>query len=222
MTRKFHFLPLAIVMMSLVLGIKVVDFSFGIEASIAETGSLDQTAPEQEAPGAEDPAAVSEQNGQNPAETDDAAAENGVTQLGVSPSRKEIEYLQKLAERRQELARRARELDDRERLLEAVEKRIVERTASLKQIEQTIAGLLAKHDEREKAQLESLVKIYSAMKPKDAAQIFNNLEEGVLISIVENMKEKTMGAILAKMELNKAKDLTTRLATRKKLPKIEG
>ena len=60
------------------------------------------------------------------------------------------------------------------------------------------------------------------MKAKDAAQIFDSLEEDVLIAIVENMKEKKMGAILAKMNINKAKKLTVKLATRDKLPKIEG
>ena len=118
--------------------------------------------------------------------------------------------------------RRSRELDDREKLLEAVELRIVERTESLKKIKATIEAALAKHAKREKKQLDSLVKIYSAMKPKEAAQIFNNLDEDVLLAIVENMKEKKMGAILAKMNLDKAKKLTVNLATREKLPEIEG
>jgi len=217
MTRKFRIFPLAIVFMSMMLGIKVVDFSFGLGSSVAEAKAPEKSDQETETVKTT-PAAAGE----------DGQAQDVVTpvdsslQLGVNPTRKEIEYLQKLSARRHELERRARELDDREKLLEAVEMRIVERTNSLKQIEETIEGLLEKHDEREKAQIESLVKIYSAMKPKDAAEIFNGLEEDVLISIVENMKEKKMGAILAKMNLGKAKELTTLLATRKKLPKIEG
>lgn len=209
MIKEIRLLPLAIIIMSMALGVKVVDFSFGVEAAFAES---------------------SVQNGAvvREPEPDDQKAEEPVTEnvsalkLNSIPTRKEIEYLQKLAKRRVELDRRSQELDDREKLLEAVELRIVERTNSLKKIKETIDVALKKHAKRERAQLNSLVKIYSAMKPKEAAQIFNSLEEDVLISIVENMKEKKMGAILAKMNINKAKQLTVKLATRDKLPKIEG
>ncbi len=213
MTRKIRILPLTIVVMSMALGVKVVDFSFGIEEVFAQNSEqANEAAGEQE----KDTIPVEQK-------TEEGTTEN-VTSLQLSsiPTRKEIEYLQKLTKRREELDRRSAELDDREKLLRAVELRIVERTNSLKKIKETIEAALAKHAKREKAQLDSLVKIYSAMKPKEAAQIFNNLDEDVLISIVENMKEKKMGAILAKMNLDKAKKLTVSLATREKLPKIEG
>jgi len=211
MLKKFRLIPLAIILMSMVLGIKIVDFSFGVQNAVAQV-----TEPEIE------DAPVENKENAKQEENDQPAAEPALLQLSGIPSRKEIEYLQKLAERRRELDRRAREMDDREKLLEAVEKRIVERTASLKKIKETIEALLAKHDEIEKAQLVSLVKMYSAMKPKEAAGIFNSLDSDVLISIVENMKESKMGAILAKMNINKAKKLTTDLAVRKQLPKIDG
>tara|TARA_R110002073_G_scaffold9448_1_gene48060 strand:+ start:8469 stop:9092 length:624 start_codon:yes stop_codon:yes gene_type:complete len=207
MTQKLRILPLSIVLLSMVFGIKIVDFSFGIEQALASQEAENKSEEGQET-------------------SEEAAAEDAPvtapTPLNTIPTRKEIEYLQKLGQRRQELDRRADALDDRERLLEAVEKRIVERTESLKSIEATIRDLLKKHDAMEKAQLDRLVKMYSAMKAKDAAKIFNSLEQDVLISIVENMKEKDMGKILAAMDLNKAQKLTTKLATRKKLPEIEG
>lgn len=205
MTKKFRFLPLSIVIMSLVLGVKIVDFSIGVEEVFAEAREPDKTQKPVEP--------VAEENA-----TEDITEQF----LSSTPTRKEIEYLQKLSKRRAELDRRKRQLDDREKLLEAVELRIVERTNSLKKIKETIEAALAKHAKREKAQLDSLVKIYSAMKPKEAAQIFNSLDDDVLLAIVENMKEKKMGAILAKMSLDKAKKLTVSLATREKLPKIEG
>lgn len=218
MTNKIRLLPLTIIIMSMVLGIKIVDFSFGI-ASIAEASE-----PEQAAQATDADQKKSETEGVKPPENVVESVAEKVEPLQISsiPTRKEIEYLQKLSQRREELNRRSQELDDRENLLEAVELRIVERTNSLKKIKETIEGLLKQHDEREKAQLASLVKIYSAMKAKEAAKIFDNLDEEVLIAIVKNMKEKQMGAILAKMNLDKAKKLTISLATRTKLPPIEG
>lgn len=203
MTKKFRILPLIIVIMSMVLGVKIVDFSFGIEAVFAEVREPEQN--------------------HDPVEPEETVTQDvSPRQLSSIPTRKEIEYLQKLAERRKELDHRSQQLDDREKLLQAVELRIVERTNSLKKIKETIDAALAKHAKREKAQMDSLVKIYSAMKPKEAAQIFNNLDDEILIAIVENMKEKKMGAILAKMSLGKAKKLTVSLATRERLPEIEG
>ena len=213
MIKKIRLLPLSIIIMSLALGVKVVDFSFGIEAAFAENDTL-SSEPEKDP----QPAEESVENNAEPAVGKEASA----LQMNGIPTRKEIEYLQKLAKRRVELERRSMALDDREKLLEAVELRIIERTNSLKKIKETIDVALKKHAKREKAQLDSLVKIYSSMKAKDAAQIFDSLEEDVLIAIVENMKEKKMGAILAKMNINKAKKLTVKLATRDKLPKIEG
>ena len=215
MAKKIQLLPLSIVIMSMVLGIKVVDFSFGVDAALANNSEPAKENKEHKAEvkGATDETAV----------TDEADGGNAASrQMSSMPTRKEIEYLQKLANRRAELDRRAREIDDREKLLEVVELRIIERTNSLKKIVETIKAALQERDKREQAQLDSLVKMYSAMKPKEAARIFDDLEEEILVSIVENMKEKKMGAILAKMNLDKAKKLTISLATREKLPEIEG
>ncbi len=214
MMKKLKLLPLSIVIMSMVLGVKIVDFSFGVSAALAASSE-----PAKEEPQAE-PGAQHEEKAQAADETEAAKAPS--RQLSSNPSRKEIEYLQKLSDRRAELDRRSREIDDREKLLKAVELRIIERTKSLKKIEQTIEAALEKRDEREKLQLQSLVKMYTAMKPKEAARIFDDLEDDILLSIVENMKEKKMGAILAKMNLKKAKKLTNSLATREKLPEIKG
>ncbi len=211
MIKRFRLLPLSIVVMSMILGVKIVDFSFVVENSLAQ---VSENQDENKAAG--------QDNTEEPTVEDSVSENKSSVEFGSVPTRKEIEYLQKLVQRREELDRRSRELDNREKLLEAVEMRITERTESLKKIEETIEASLKKHDEIERAQVESLVKIYSAMKPKDAANIFNNLDEDVLIVIVEKMKEKQMGAILANMDLDKAKKLTTTLITRKQMPRIEG
>src|SRR5690606_17869067 len=88
----------------------------------------------------------------------------------------EVEVLERLAQRRAELERRAEELDMRDNLLKAAEARIDEKIAKLREMEETLKALLRAHDEEKKAQMESLVKIYEKMKPKDAARIFNNLD----------------------------------------------
>jgi flagellar motility protein MotE (MotC chaperone) len=68
------------------------------------------------------------------------------------------------------------------------------------------------------ARLQSLVKIYENMKPKDAARIFDQLDMDVLLDVVERMKEARVAPILALVNPQRAQDITIQLAERRKLP----
>jgi len=147
-----------------------------------------------------------------------AAAAEPPRQARRAFSEQEIELLQGLAKRRDELDSRGRELDTREALLQAAEKRMDEKIAELKQLEARVAALVQRREDEQERQLRSLVKVYEAMKPKDAARIFDDLQPDVLLGVAERMKEQRIAPILAEMEPGKAKDLTVRLATRRDLP----
>lgn len=138
----------------------------------------------------------------------------------VQFSDSEIEVLERLVERRAELDRRNQELDMRDNLLKATEARIDDKISKLKEMEKTLNDLLQIHDDQEKTQLESLVKIYEKMKPKDAARIFNSLEMEILIDVASRIKEAKMAVILASMNSQRANKLTVELATRRQLPDV--
>ncbi len=130
----------------------------------------------------------------------------------------EIELLQALSQRREELEQRAREIDEREVLLKAAEQRIDQKITELERLQASIEDLLVKHDEQDEAQMQSLVKIYESMKPKDAARIFEELDMEVLLEVVERMKERKTAPILAQMNPERAKAVTLELAQRRDLP----
>ncbi len=50
------------------------------------------------------------------------------------------------------------------------------------------------------------------MKPRDAAAIFNDLDQPVLLQVIDRMKEAKAAPILAAMQPDKARDLTAKLA----------
>lgn len=133
-------------------------------------------------------------------------------------TRSEIELLANLAQRRDQLEQRSRELDLRESLMAAAEKRIDERIAELKKLEASIKQIVQQYDQQEEKNLQSLVKVYENMKPKDAARIFEKLDPDVLLNVVERMKEAKVAAVLSDMSPATAQDLTVRLATRKQIP----
>lgn len=134
----------------------------------------------------------------------------------------EIEVLQKLSDRREALEQRSQQMAMREKILQATEKRIDNKIGELKKLEERIQGLLQEHDKEAEKQIESLVKVYENMKPKQAARIFEELEMDILLDVTERMKEVKMAKVLAAMNPNKAKSLTVELATRRRLPKTGG
>ncbi len=67
----------------------------------------------------------------------------------------------------------------------------------------------------EDARLRSLVRIYEAMKPKEAAQILQRLDMDVLLGVVERMKDAKVAPILANMDPERAQTITALLADRR-------
>ncbi len=147
-------------------------------------------------------------------------------------SRAEIKLLTSLSGRRKQLDQREKELELRLNLIRAAEKRINERIGLLKRLEEKIQRFSAARKKEKNAQFARLVRMYSSMKPKGAARIFNELDNRVLLQIIKNMKPQVMSAILAAMAPQKAREMTIALAgdTQKKLteksleelPKING
>jgi flagellar motility protein MotE (MotC chaperone) len=66
--------------------------------------------------------------------------------------------------------------------------------------------------------MQSLVKLYENMKPKDAARIFEELDLDTLLPVAERMKERKLAPIMSTMDPTKAKEVTVRLSTQRKLP----
>lgn len=137
-------------------------------------------------------------------------------------SRSELDLLQDLARRRQELDARDTQIDLRERLLAATERRIDSKIATLQKLETDIKNLVQTQEERENAQMDSIVRVYERMKPKDAARIFERLDMKIQLDVATRMKETKMAPILAAMAPDAATKLTSQLVAKVVMPKIEG
>lgn len=132
----------------------------------------------------------------------------------------EWDVLQQLSARRDALDRRERDLDQREALLAVAEQRVDEKVVELESVRSQIETLLGQVDEEGEAQLLGLVSIYESMRPADAATIFDGLDLEVLISVMERMRGQKSAAILAGMNPERARLVTTELARRRDLPDL--
>jgi flagellar motility protein MotE (MotC chaperone) len=130
----------------------------------------------------------------------------------------EVDVLSSLSRRRAELDARGRDLDMRANVLAATEKRIDAKIAALKQLQGQINQMMGQRDAAQEKQIASLVKTYSAMKPKDAARIFNGLDDNVLLQVAQEMKSDALAPVLAAMNAETAQKLTLRLASRLNVP----
>jgi len=170
--------------------------------------SGDEGAAPEDAP----PAAAAPPSPEQCLTTLNAAAE----EMGLSSQ--EIVVLRSLQARREALDERESGIGTRETAAAAAESRLQEQIGQLKTVEASIQTLLAKMDAKGDERMASLVKSYESMKPKDAANIFNGMEDDLLVDIAKSMKPATLAAVLSTMQPKRAETLTRLLANLAKPP----
>jgi flagellar motility protein MotE (MotC chaperone) len=143
-------------------------------------------------------------------------AKAGAADSGLSQA--ELDVLTSLAGRRGALDDRQKELDLKASVIATAEKRVDEKIAQLKALQAQIESLMGQREQREAQQLDGLVRVYSAMKPRDAARIFASLDGDVRINVAGRMKPDAMAGILAALPSDVAQKLTVELATRYRTP----
>lgn len=125
--------------------------------------------------------------------------------------------LESLSKRRKELDDWANTISMKESVLNATEKKINNKMEELKKLESEVSQLLELYKAKDDEKAKRLVKIYEDMKPADAAKILDHMEMGVLLEIAGGMKEDAAAKIFAKMDPNKAKEVTVKLAEQRRL-----
>lgn len=156
---------------------------------------------------------------------DDAAANAAKPAAKPKPTRAtfslnagELTVLKKLAERRQQLDARESALVDRERIAKAMETRLAAQALDLKKLQATldaqateIEKAKAGDSDADKERLARLAKAYKAMKPKDAARLFNTMDMSMLAPIAREISPRALAPVLARMNAKKATALSQEL-----------
>ena len=241
--NKFRFLPVTIFVASMLLTVKIGDIWNSVDGlkkdAIQVAGAAEaqtETPPAAGQPPAADPAPA--QPGEAPAAAEQAAVPGAADPNAVAAplpgdpaasklitddptllTPQEIDLLQNLADRRREIEAREQELQVRQGMLAAAEARIDRKIAELKNLQAEINGRIKVFDEQQETKMESLVKIYESMKPKEAARIFEDLEMDTLLEVAQRMKERKLAPVMAKMNPEKAREVTVQLRDLRSLPR---
>ena len=214
-------LPMTILALASLLAMRSVELVRMVVSAVDQTASVGLTEAAQAAtpppPPPPTPAAAAVQSPLAsppavPAPSRDAVPAPSRDAAAAPVSDGERTVLLELRRRRQELDSREAGVAARESLLAAAEQKLTARVAELRTLQKHLEELEATRKQRENASWQGLVKLYEAMKPREAAVIFNDLEMSVLLQVVDRMKETKAAPILAAMQPDKARDLTAQLA----------
>jgi len=126
--------------------------------------------------------------------------------------------LQDLRSRKLEIDARDRATSEREAVLSAAEHKLSERVDQLAALQTRLEALDAERKQHDEANWSGLVRTYEAMKPRDAASIFNDLDLAVLLPVLDRMKEGKAALVLAAMQPERARLVTTKLAQQRSQP----
>ena len=130
------------------------------------------------------------------------------------------EIYKDLAKRRELLDKKEKEIGVREALLSAAERELDQKLRELTVLQAEIEASMKKRSDEEIARINSLVKIYEGMKPKDAASIMNTLDLDVLLVIMTQMSERKSSPIMAEMNPERARTLTIMMSEQRQKPSI--
>lgn len=120
------------------------------------------------------------------------------------------------AERTQALNAREQALDRKEAELKALEAALDGKLENLRALEIRMQKLIDSAGTIQDEKMAHLVDVYSNMKPKQAAQVLETLEEGIAVRILAGMSGRKAGEILSSVRPDRAAFLSealTRLQT---------
>lgn len=205
---RARIIPAAMVTVAAVLGLKAVAMAEVVAETVAPTAEgADAAHAESDAPAA---AAVPTQ-----------CAPATLAEL-AGLSHEEVQVLQALGARRAALDARGEAMETEDALMLAAEQRLNERAAELRQLETTVADLLGQLDEAQEQRLAALVDVYQRMRAREAAAVFDGLEDDVLVQVASRMRQANLAEIMGRMDPVRARQLTTMLADRARPPTSGG
>ena len=158
-----------------------------------------------------------------PLEDQEAKEKEKVRLPGQTPavSPETFRMIEIIENKNREIKKKEEELRLKEVRLEALEAKILK---DLKKIEKSISESkeqMGAQDAKTKANVNSLIKVYSSMKPEEAASLVEAIDEELALSIVSGMKSKIAGQVLSKLDVKVAKRISEKLAGKKQKPAID-
>jgi flagellar motility protein MotE (MotC chaperone) len=146
----------------------------------------------------------------------DMAKEGGAESSGKQWTKEDIDHFAKLNDRKKEIDLREEELNRLEAELQNQKKEL---EAKMKKLEETRGQISTTLEDRVKVdeqKVDTLVQMYSNMKPSNAAKIIETIDEDLAVEVLGKMKKKNAAEIMNLLKPEKAQVLSEKYAGYKK------
>ena len=120
--------------------------------------------------------------------------------------------IENIEKKNRQLKLREEELRIKELKIKAIEAKV---NKDLEKIEKGLSQSkqqLGDQDKKNKKNVEALIKVYSSMKPGEAADLIEAIDDDLALKIVSGMKSKIAGKVLSQLDVKVAKRISETLA----------
>jgi flagellar motility protein MotE (MotC chaperone) len=124
----------------------------------------------------------------------------------------DINYLSKLNERKKELDAREEELNRLEAELQAQKIELDKRLKELENMRVKISSMLEERVKADDQKVDTLVQLYTNMKPPQAAKVFETMDEDLVVELLGRMKKKSAADIMNLLKPEKAQIISEKYA----------
>ncbi|MBO9666255.1 MAG: hypothetical protein J7501_05530 [Bdellovibrio sp.] len=160
-----------------------------------------------------------------PAKAKPAEAKAATAEAEATPEAKpapmttdELDHLTKLNDRKKELDAREEELNRQETELQAQKVELDKRLKELEEMRGKISSMLEERVKADDQKVDTLVQMYSNMKPPQAAKVFETMDEDLVVEILGRMKKKNAADIMNLLKPEKAQIISEKYAGYKRSP----
>lgn len=122
------------------------------------------------------------------------------------------EHFLKLQSRKVELDQREEELKRKELAIQEKEVALEKRLKELEEMRGKISAILEERTKTDEKKIETLVQVYTNMKPPQAAKVFETLDEDLAVELLGRMKKKSAADIMNLLKPEKAQLFSERIA----------
>jgi flagellar motility protein MotE (MotC chaperone) len=116
-----------------------------------------------------------------------------------------------IEERRRQIAREEEGLAALKRALEAAKQALAEERDELVAVQREIEADIARRKTLVDERLTQIARVYGAMKPREAAEALEKMDDGMAVNILERLPGRAVGKIFDVMAKERVRDLTRRL-----------
>lgn len=173
-----------------------LEFSLGV-AQAAETSSVSSTT------------ASPEKNSSASVLTSGTATASATAR---AENEDDTDYIYNLSARKKVLDQREEELNKKAAAIDAQKIAIEKKLIELEEYRAKISNMLQERIKSDDAKIETLVQVYTSMKPSQTAKIFETMDEDLVIDILSRMKKKSAAEILNLIKTEKAQAFAERYA----------